>query len=94
MGVKCNLDKFYTKKEICKYLIQKLNKELNLQKFDLIIEPSAGNGSFLNFLPLEKTQAYDLLPEADNIIQQDWLTFSIPNNFKNVFFKKFLNYKL
>src|SRR3990167_3455648 len=41
------LDKFYTKKNISKMCIDLVDKEYKLETFDLIIEPSAGNGSFL-----------------------------------------------
>ena len=46
MGVKQELDKFYTKKDV----VEQLLKEIDLKNFDLIIEPSAGNGGFSDFL--------------------------------------------
>lgn len=61
------LDKFYTPKNIAKECIE-LVPDLN--SYDLIIEPSAGNGSFSSQL---SCIAYDIAPEGDNIIQQDWL---------------------
>lgn len=66
------LDKFYTKPNL---VIECLN-HLDLNKFNYIVEPSAGEGAFLN--PLKKLVGdnvigYDLSPEADGIIKQDYL---------------------
>lgn len=63
-----NLDKFYTKKQIAKECID-LIPEINT--YDLIIEPSAGNGSFSSQL---KCLAYDIEPENDAIIKKDWFS--------------------
>lgn len=69
------IDKFYTKIEIvddCKNLIQKY---INIQSNDLIIEPSAGNGSFIDSIKQlgQNYIFYDLIPEHDTIIKQDFL---------------------
>lgn len=64
-------DKFYTKREIAAECIQLLD----LSKYDLIIEPSAGSGSFSDQLPCV---AYDLVPEGPNIIQADWFSVKLP----------------
>jgi hypothetical protein len=62
------LDKFYTKPSVAKECI---NLVPDIHTYDLIIEPSAGSGSFSSQL---KCLAYDIEPEGDNIIKQDWLT--------------------
>ena len=64
-------DKFYTKSDISKLCIDMLN----LSDFDLIIEPSAGNGSFSK--QIKKCIAYDLVPEDESIIQQDFFELDI-----------------
>ena len=64
-------DKFYTKNNISKLCIDMLN----LSDFDLIIEPSAGNGSFSK--QIENCISYDLVPEDDSIIQQDFFELDI-----------------
>ena len=38
------LDKYYTKKKV----VINCLKELNFNNYDFVIEPSAGNGAFLN----------------------------------------------
>ena len=64
-------DKFYTKIDIAKMCIEMLD----LSDFDLIIEPSAGNGSFSK--QIENCIAYDLVPEDESIIKQDFFELDI-----------------
>lgn len=80
MGKKCDFDKFYTNPKVVKELM----KYVDLDAYDLIIEPSAGNGSFSNETKNHNSIALDLAPEAEGIIQQDWFLYSIPENFENV----------
>lgn len=61
-----SVDKFYTKPEIAKICIDLVP---DIQSYDLIIEPSAGNGSFSSQL---KCIAYDIEPEKEDIQKQDW----------------------
>lgn len=64
-------DKFYTKIEISKMCIDMLD----LSEFDLVIEPSAGNGSFSK--QIDNCIAYDLVPEDETIIKQDFFELDI-----------------
>ena len=72
-----NTEKYYTKNKIVLSCIQIISDNISIQNNDVIIEPSAGNGSFS--IPLNTTYnnvlAYDLYPEHKDIIQQDYLTF-------------------
>lgn len=69
------LDKFYTPIKVAKYCISLVP---NLSQYDLIVEPSAGIGSFSQQL---HCLAYDIEPGKENIIQQDWLALtSLPKN--------------
>lgn len=70
-GHKEKNDKFYTKKNISKQCIDLLN----LSDFDIIVEPSAGNGSFSK--QIKNCIAYDLVPEDDSIIKQDFFELDI-----------------
>jgi hypothetical protein len=45
--------------------------------WDRIIEPSAGAGAYLKYLP-ENTLAYDIAPEASNIIESDYREVKLP----------------
>ena len=67
LGQKSSLDKFYTQASVAYECIQLLG---DLKKFDCIIEPSAGNGSFSHQIP--NCKAYDIEPEADDIQYADW----------------------
>ena len=68
LGQKNNLDKFYTKPEIAQFCLN----HLDITKYDNIIEPSAGNGSFLKLLPANAI-GYDIAPEGEKIIKADFL---------------------
>lgn len=60
------LDKFYTKEEI---VIQCINAVKDrFDEYDFILEPSAGNGSFLKHLPENKRIGLDIQPENNNEI--------------------------
>lgn len=71
---KLHLDKYYTPKDICKYVVDK-TKEICVEISEFI-EPSAGKGNFLDYLP-EGTLAYDIEPEDRRIIEQDYLALDI-----------------
>jgi hypothetical protein len=82
-GLQRNLiDKFYTKPEIAKEIIEKIKEKLLIDTSDVIIEPSAGNGSFIPFI--EKLKGihlfYDISPENKLIVAQDFLKLKL--NFK------------
>lgn len=66
-GNKHVLDKFYTKPEV----VEQCLSFLELEKYDCIIEPSAGNGSFSSKIP--NVKAFDIAPENDSIAEADWL---------------------
>lgn len=70
MPSKYGVDKFYTKPNIVDFCLE----TINLDEFEEVIEPSAGNGSFS--LKIEKCKAYDIYPENESIIKQDFFTFS------------------
>ena len=89
-------DKFYTNSNISQLCIQEI-KKLNLyHKNDILIEPSAGSGSFSNQLNDYHIISYDIEPENENIIKQDFLTLQIQKEqyyYCNIF-KKNNQYKL
>lgn len=68
---KINYDKYYTPREISKYCINKTFEILNKYEISEIIEPSAGNGSFSK--QIKNCIAYDIEPESQFIIKQDFL---------------------
>lgn len=80
-GLKRNtIDKFYTKSDIVLLCLTEYDKYISINNNDLIIEPSAGNGSFSNILNSRydcELISYDILPEKDTILKQDYLKLNI-----------------
>ena len=73
--MKIDNDKYYTPVDLAKYCIDKTFEIIGKENITDIIEPSAGNGSFSNQLDCT---AYDLYPEGDNIIKQDYSKLDLP----------------
>ena len=71
------IDKFYTSPSIVNECIKLINEKNSIQQHDLCIEPSAGNGSFIEGIKsLSKNyEFYDLEPENNEIIKQDYLEY-------------------
>jgi hypothetical protein len=67
------IDKFYTKDTIVKFCLNLFINNINND--DLIIEPSAGNGAFIMDIKSLTSNYlfYDLEPEHNEIIKQDYL---------------------
>ena len=79
VGLKREIDdKFYTAPFIVKECINFVNKFIDIKENDICIEPSAGNGSFINHIKtlFKNYIFYDLKPENDEIIKQDYLLFN------------------
>lgn len=68
-------DQFYTHPDIARQCIDILQKH---NPIGVWIEPSAGNGSFLNQVP--NAIGYDIDPKIDTILRADFLTVELPNN--------------
>lgn len=79
-STKKELDKFYTKVEVAKSCIS----SINLSEFSLIIEPSAGGGSFFNNINHSNKIGLDLKPESEGIIEYNWFDFNINPNEEKV----------
>lgn len=73
---KIHLDKYYTSLELAKYCINKAFDVINKEDITEVLEPSAGNGSFSN--QIDKCIAYDIEPEGQGIIKQDFLKLNTP----------------
>ena len=70
------IDKYYTKVTTADLCLSLVDKHIKIKKTDLIIEPSAGNGSFISGIKLlsDNHIFYDLEPGNIDIIKQDYLT--------------------
>jgi hypothetical protein len=59
-----------------------IKNNVDIQPDDLCIEPSAGDGAFINSIKstFKHYVFYDISPEHDDILQQDYLNLTIPPN--------------
>jgi hypothetical protein len=79
------LDKFYTIPSYSKQCIDKVFQLYNKSNFNLIIEPSAGNGSFFNQIEFNNKIGIDIYPENNNnIIKMDFFDYIPPSNTNNI----------
>tara|TARA_Y100000780_G_C13694565_1_gene420952 strand:- start:8017 stop:8715 length:699 start_codon:yes stop_codon:yes gene_type:complete len=69
------IDKFYTSPSIVKKCIDLVKNHIDIDDDDICIEPSAGNGSFISSIKqlFNNYKFYDLKPENNEIIEQDYL---------------------
>lgn len=74
------LDKFYTIPTVSKKCLSSIELFYSWNDFTLVIEPSAGNGSFYNQIPTDKKVGIDISPEHNDIIKRDFFTYTRPNN--------------
>ena len=71
------IDKYYTSQSIVNKCIELIIKYIEIKDDHLCIEPSAGNGSFITGIKtiFKNYRFYDLEPENNQIIKQDYLNF-------------------
>ena len=69
-------DKYYTSPELAKYVVEKTKKIIGEENISEYLEPSGGNGVFLDYLP-KGAYSCDIEPEDDRIIKQDYLTLDM-----------------
>lgn len=72
------IDKFYTKSSVVDICMDMFNKSINTAKSDIVIEPSAGNGSFIQRIKQLGVayEFYDLVPENSEIVERDYLKYA------------------
>ena len=73
---KIELDKYYTDTELAKYCINKTRDVIGEGNITEYLEPSAGNGSFS--LQIPNCLAYDIAPEHESILEQNYLKLNLP----------------
>ncbi len=70
-------DKYYTPSDIAEYCVNKTRELLKDIEIKEWLEPSAGAGAFLPFLQDKPLKAYDLIPDAEGIVQADYLQLDL-----------------
>jgi len=78
-------DQFYTNPSVAKKCVQMILDHCPQASSYLWIEPSAGNGAFLHAIPDFDKMGLDLDPKAEDILQQDYLTWTPPTRQSIVF---------
>lgn len=75
------IDKYYTKDDVVTMCLDLIKTHIQIQYDDLIIEPSAGNGSFIQGIKTLSNNYvfYDLEPEHEEISKQDYLLYDSKN---------------
>lgn len=74
-------EEYFTDKEVAKDLIDIFEKKEGFKNFKIIIEPSAGDGSFYKHLPRSSSRrvvGLDITPRASGIKKQNFLTYNFP----------------
>ena len=89
-GLKRNtIDKYYTSDKCVKICVELVQKYINIDKQDLCIEPSAGNGAFIEHIKTlsDHHLFYDIKPDNSEIKKLDYTKFYykiIKNKYKNI----------
>ena len=81
------IDKFYTCAAAVAFCMNLVKKHVTIDAVrDLVIEPSAGNGSFISAIKSlsSRCEFYDLAPEHPDVLAQDYLEFAFMGGCKRV----------
>ncbi|BAQ84262.1 hypothetical protein [uncultured Mediterranean phage uvMED] len=71
--MKLKLDKYYTPDDLAKYCVNKTKEVIGEKNITQFLEPSAGSGAFIPYLG-DNYLAFDIEPEAEGILQMDYLS--------------------
>ena len=71
------LDQFYTNGDIALNCYNKLTNLINIDDFDIHLEPSAGTGSFFNIMNETKKIGLDIKPKKEGILKMDFFDYEI-----------------
>ena len=73
------LDKFYTIPVVAERCLRRVEEFYPWATWGLVVEPSAGNGSFFHRIGTDKKIGMDILPDHGDILTKDFFTFSPEN---------------
>ena len=65
------LDQFYTNADVAQMCVD----TIDISKYEIVIEPSAGTGAFFNLINHPKKIGIDLEPKCKGVIKQDFLEY-------------------
>jgi hypothetical protein len=70
------LDQFYTNNDVAIRCYNRLVELVNLNDFDIHLEPSAGSGSFFNIMNETKKLGLDIEPKGQGIHKMDYFEYN------------------
>ena len=76
------LDQYYTNPEYAKSFYNTILSHVNVNDYDIILEPSAGTGNFYNLFDTTKRIGLDLDPKSNNIIKVNFFDWVWPKDKK------------
>ena len=71
-------EQFFTDRDLASRCVTFADRLLGLDSFGLIVEPSAGDGSFFDQLPADRRLGLDLEPRHSGVASADFLTWAPP----------------
>lgn len=77
-----SLDQFYTNPKYAEHVFNVIKSKIDLNIFDVLLEPSAGSGSFFNLFDKKKRIGLDLDPKSSDIIKLNFFDWQPPKNSK------------
>jgi predicted RNA methylase len=80
------IDKYYTKDTVVELCLNFVKTHIQIREDDLIIEPSAGNGAFIQGIKsiTRNFRFYDLEPDNNEIIKQDFLQYDYSSDMNRI----------
>ena len=73
-------DQFYTNIDVANDCYKILKKYVNLDRYDIHLEPSAGSGSFYNIMDANKRYGIDIDPKIEGIVKKDFFDYKYDNS--------------
>lgn len=78
------MDQFYTTEKVAKKCMRILNVYVDLDDYDIHLEPNAGTCSFFDLMDEEKRVGIDLDPKHDDVYQMDFFDFDPEDDSKYI----------
>ena len=75
------LDQYLTKPAVVSQCLAQLD---DLSRFDLVLEPAAGDGAFLNKINHPNKVGIDIDPQHGDVLKADWLQYEVDEGWKRV----------
>lgn len=79
-----DLEQYFTCRQLAAKCLAAVENHFDLASFNMLLEPSAGDGAFYSLLPATIRHGIDLKPLADGIIKADFLKWEPPLSEENI----------